>query len=663
MESYFYDYQGRMITQNQGKTGPYDMKTTAYAYNGFDNITSKTATLPNGNSQSISYTYNQLGLRTSMTDSTGTTTYAYTPFGELMSETKGTTVKNYAYDNMSNRTLFTLATDGVQNLNTSYTYDNLNRLASVTDSYNTVTYTYDNNSNLLQTVKADGSIENYTYNNANQLTQKVRTLNGAEKESYAYTYYLNGNIRTQNEVLPTVVNHTYTYDGMGRLTNETVSGDYTRNDTYTYDKRGNRLSLVSLDGTTTYTYNKNNQLLTLDNDTNSITYTYDDYGNRICKEGFIYGSWEWHDYEYDVFNRLETVDICGGSYVQNYTYDGDNIRQTIAESYSEPITDIYDGGNLVARKQGSDTHAYIYGLEQEFYISGNNFGIYTTNHRGDISKEIQLNTNTEKTRAYSAYGIPVVSGYSSVSPFGYAGEVRENTGLTYLRNRYYDEETGTFMTLDPIKDGMNWYSYCAGNPVMYVDPWGYAPGDHFETGDEAAEDWAKLYYEESYYVNFERVSIIYVARDSDGEIYYSYTEPRWSTEAIAPTPHGFDVGKSLNDIPENSAANSIIHSHTNGENFSSIDIDTAKKHNLHIYVVAPSKDKTVVIKKADKHEKFEVETVKKAVSTNKLSSSDKEKLKGDFKKYWKLHICTECAFGYECQKEKWPREDKNYKVY
>ena len=28
------------------------------------------------------------------------------------------------------------------------------------------------------------------------------------------------------------------------------------------------------------------------------------------------------------------------------------------------------------------------------------------------------------------------------------------------------------MTLDPIKDGMNWYAYCAANPVMYVDPWG-----------------------------------------------------------------------------------------------------------------------------------------------------------------------------------------------
>ena len=94
------------------------------------------------------------------------------------------------------------------------------------------------------------------------------------------------------------------------------------------------------------------------------------------------------------------MSICG-SYSLNHTYDGDNIRQGVTESYNKPITEIYDGGNLVARKLGTDTHAYIYGLEQEFYISGTNTGIYSTNHRGDISKEIPSN-GTEKTRAYSA---------------------------------------------------------------------------------------------------------------------------------------------------------------------------------------------------------------------------------------------------------------------
>ena len=44
--------------------------------------------------------------------------------------------------------------------------------------------------------------------------------------------------------------------------------------------------------------------------------------------------------------------------------------------------------------------------------------------------------------------------------------------MIYLRARYYDSENGRFISEDPAKDGYNWYSYCGGNPVMFVDPSG-----------------------------------------------------------------------------------------------------------------------------------------------------------------------------------------------
>ena len=46
--------------------------------------------------------------------------------------------------------------------------------------------------------------------------------------------------------------------------------------------------------------------------------------------------------------------------------------------------------------------------------------------------------------------------------------------MIYLRARYYDSESGRFISEDPAKDGYNWYSYCGGNPVMFVDPSGLA---------------------------------------------------------------------------------------------------------------------------------------------------------------------------------------------
>ena len=38
--------------------------------------------------------------------------------------------------------------------------------------------------------------------------------------------------------------------------------------------------------------------------------------------------------------------------------------------------------------------------------------------------------------------------------------------------RYLDPKTGSFTTEDPIRDGLNWFSYCGGNPLKFVDPSG-----------------------------------------------------------------------------------------------------------------------------------------------------------------------------------------------
>lgn len=56
------------------------------------------------------------------------------------------------------------------------------------------------------------------------------------------------------------------------------------------------------------------------------------------------------------------------------------------------------------------------------------------------------------------------------NPFRYCGEYTdEESGLVYLRARYYDPSIGRFISEDPVKDGMNWYVYCSNNPV---NAWG-----------------------------------------------------------------------------------------------------------------------------------------------------------------------------------------------
>ncbi|MBR2460428.1 MAG: RHS repeat-associated core domain-containing protein, partial [Clostridia bacterium] len=67
------------------------------------------------------------------------------------------------------------------------------------------------------------------------------------------------------------------------------------------------------------------------------------------------------------------------------------------------------------------------------------------------------------------------------SLYGYRGYIYDyELGLYYLQSRYYDPETGRFISADGYVNangvlvGYNMYAYCSNNPVMYVDPTGDA---------------------------------------------------------------------------------------------------------------------------------------------------------------------------------------------
>lgn len=78
-----------------------------------------------------------------------------------------------------------------------------------------------------------------------------------------------------------------------------------------------------------------------------------------------------------------------------------------------------------------------------------------------------------KRYTYDAYGNAIRDNGEDDNPYRYCGEnYDEETGLYYLRARYYDPSIGRFMSEDPAQDGLNWYVYCGNNPVMFVDPSG-----------------------------------------------------------------------------------------------------------------------------------------------------------------------------------------------
>jgi RHS repeat-associated protein len=98
-------------------------------------------------------------------------------------------------------------------------------------------------------------------------------------------------------------------------------------------------------------------------------------------------------------------------------------------------------------------------------------------HHDQLGTTRALTDNTGAilaTYAYTPYGEPAGQTGSATTPIAWAGEYRDvETGLTYLRARYYDPSTGQFLTRDPME--MNTrepYEYTGGNPVNMVDPTG-----------------------------------------------------------------------------------------------------------------------------------------------------------------------------------------------
>ena len=53
----------------------------------------------------------------------------------------------------------------------------------------------------------------------------------------------------------------------------------------------------------------------------------------------------------------------------------------------------------------------------------------------------------------------------------YTGHIFDTTlDIYFAEARFYDANTRTWLAMDPIKDGDNWYQYCYSSPVVYYDP-------------------------------------------------------------------------------------------------------------------------------------------------------------------------------------------------
>lgn len=445
----------------------------------------------------MAFVYDALGNRTQMTDSSGTTNYEYNPFGELTTETKDDILKSYTYDSIGRRTEFGV-TNGANNvISNTYGYDSVGRLTSVVNGQDYVEYTYDGNSNLL-TPSVNGVLKSSNaYNSGNLPITVSQYVSGELSDTTTYEYTTDGLLKKSNKAAVTGNNQVsrYRYDSAGRMEYEETTVIDSATDDYiydcgrriVYDAYGNPEKEVFTDDLeemlyqTVSTFDADNKIKTkqvkqISTDylnpigviTTDTTYTYNTSGaiTAITENGEIKKS-----FEYDGFGRLSRALVDGTE--SEYTYNGDNLRQTKSVD-GALTTHILDGANVVADISDSGTKTFVRGNSLElFKTQGGSTKTYLNSYpRNDVSALVDSDGSVSDY-IYTAYGEKIGTNDNTENPFGYCGEYFDTeTGLVYLRNRYYDPTMHRFISEDPAKDGLNWYAYAGCNPTKYVDPWG-----------------------------------------------------------------------------------------------------------------------------------------------------------------------------------------------
>ena len=201
-----------------------------------------------------------------------------------------------------------------------------------------------------------------------------------------------------------------------------------------------------------------------------------------------------------------------GSSSVSYSYDHEGLRnaKTVGTTQTKYL---WAGSNLVCATVGSTGTYYIYGTSLAMMI-GPDGTLYTYqfNPHGDVTAVINMTTGQAvESYSYDPYGNVTTTTHVTGgidNPFLYCGEYYdEESGLYYLRARYYDPEIGRFLTEDPVHDGINWYVYCGNNPVNFIDPsgltyliaWSYSKAELKPYTDSSGTvDWEKFTAENSF---------------------------------------------------------------------------------------------------------------------------------------------------------------------
>jgi len=471
---YTYDGAGNLASEAAYTAPTATPRTTTYTYDGNNRL----ATVTDADGGVTTHTYDGAGNLATVTRPNGvTTTYTYDANNRLVDQViaNGTTVlEHYTYqvDAAGDRTRVTRK-DGTV---VTYAYDALRRLVQERwqlpgGADRTVDYAYDAVGNRVRKTTLEGTTTTevlYTYDEVDRLVREVTTVTTAAAGDPAATGLIIAGYGASPLLalgLLGVVNRRRgapwheggiaavlaPLTGLGPLAlcltfelavpqAAEAAGSTTSVVTYTYDADGRLQSRSDGSGTTLYDFDAEDRLQQVSGPAGTVAYAYDAEGRRIARQG--------------------------PSGTTGFVVDPNNptgFTQVAAEhDGAGNLTADYTWGNRLIRQARGGQVRYLH---------------------QDASHNVRLLTdgagNISDTYDYEAFGPSIGTTGTTENAYRFAGErLDPDTGLTYLRARYYDPNTGRFISRDPfagnLRDPMSLHRYLYANadPVINLDPAG-----------------------------------------------------------------------------------------------------------------------------------------------------------------------------------------------
>ncbi|MGY3925096.1 DUF6531 domain-containing protein [Aeromonas jandaei] len=450
-------------------------------------------TLPDG--REIQFSYDQYGQLTQVDDGAWPLTFEYNAAGNLLAEHQGWASSYFKHDAMGRLAHWQLP-DG-----NKLAYHYLNGELSGID-LNGAELTRHQMVSGLEMRRSQGALtQQYEYDEQGRLTA-LRLQRGKQvARERRYGYDRTGNLLQINDSVQGEQH--YRYDPLDRLLE--VRGELTER--FLHDPAGNLLS-QTLGGKFEGARTQGNRLL-LSGDRH---FEYDEFG-RLAIESRGKGQSLVTRYHYDCQHQLVRAELPDGT-TANYDYDafGRRIRKTVSRANCEQVTEfVWQANNLIAessyqlgndkRRTDEQYRSFIYepgSFKPLVQLEGEGTDTevfhYQLDHLGTPLALTRDNGATAWQVRYRAYGNVWREEITEVAtPLRFQGQYFDaETGLHYNRHRYYQPETGRFITPDPIglAGGLNNYQY-APNPIGWVDPLGLSnvPGQCPDADNRIGKVW------------------------------------------------------------------------------------------------------------------------------------------------------------------------------